>query len=276
MRLVKQLVVVVIASLVGSAVVAATHGRWWLTLLVGPAAAALSLAAYVWVVRRTEQREVTEVARRGAVRALTRGLVAGSLLFAGVIGVIALGGGYRVAGTGSLTAAAGLLGLLTAAAVAEEVIFRGVLLRVLESRLGTLGALGLTSTVFGALHLVNPGATLWGAVAVAAEGGLMLGAAYAATRTLWLPIGLHVGWNVTAAGVFGAEVSGSGVAQGLLHGVTSGPALLTGGAFGPEGSVVAVAAGLALTVVLLRLAHVRGRLVPRRRTVTAVPAAATV
>jgi len=276
MRLAQQLVLVAVASVAGSAAVAATDGRWWLTLLIGAAAAALSLAAYRWVVRRTERRPVTELARPGAARALGRGLGAGVLLFASVIGLIALAGGYRVDGTGSVAAAAGLLGMLTAAAVAEEVVFRGVLLRVLEERAGTVGALVLTSVLFGALHLVNPDASLWGAAAVAAEGGLMLGAAYVATRTLWLPIGLHLGWNFTAAGVFGAEVSGSDVAQGLLHGVTSGPALLTGGAFGPEGSLVAVGAGLVLTAVLLRLAHRRGRVVPRRRADSPAPAAATV
>ena len=51
----------------------------------------------------------------------------------------------------------------------------------------------------------------------------MLAAAYAATRTLWLPIGLHFGWNFAAAGIFGTVVSGSDTPQGLLHGVDVGP-----------------------------------------------------
>jgi membrane protease YdiL (CAAX protease family) len=103
----------------------------------------------------------------------------------------------------------------------------------------------------------------------------MLAAAYAATRTLWVPIGLHFGWNFAAAGIFGTEVSGNGTAQGLLDGVVSGPALLTGGDFGPEASLYSVAFGVVLTVVFMWLARRRGHVVPRRRRPVAAGATAT-
>ena len=102
----------------------------------------------------------------------------------------------------------------------------------------------------------------------------MLGAAYAATRRLWLPIGLHIGWNFAAGGVFGVTVSGTGASTGLLRGVTSGLVVLSGGAFGPEASLFAVLAGLVMTIAFLVLAHRRGRLVARPRRGT--PARATV
>lgn len=274
MRLVKQLVVVLAASVVSAQVVVAVQGSWWLSLVVGPLMAALTLGAYAWVVRRTERRAPVEVALAGAGGSVGRGVAIGLAMFGVVIAVIALAGGYRVAGVGSVAVALGLLGLVVAGATAEEVLVRGVLFRVVEERAGTWGAMAVTAVLFGAMHLPNPGATLWGATAIAIEAGLMLAAAYAATRTLWLPIGLHVGWNFAAAGVFGTEVSGSGMAQGLLRGVTSGPTALSGGEFGPEASVVAVLAGIVLTVVFLRLAHRRGRLVPPRRRVTAADAAA--
>ena len=69
-------------------------------------------------------------------------------------------------------------------------------------------------------------------------------------------------------------VSGSDTPAGLLQGVTSGPVLLSGGAFGPEASLFAVLAGLVMTAGFLRLAHRRGRLVPMRR--RAARAASTV
>ncbi|MGP3915880.1 hypothetical protein [Nonomuraea sp. 10N515B] len=101
-----------------------------------------------------------------------------------------------------------------------------------------------------------------GAAAATGRGVLigvgMLAAAYAATRTLWLPIGLHFGWNFAAAGIFGTEVSGNGTPQGLLDGVTSGPALLTGGAFGPEASPYTVVFGVLLTIAFIWLARRRG------------------
>ncbi|MEV4476698.1 CPBP family intramembrane glutamic endopeptidase [Nonomuraea sp. NPDC049504] len=101
-------------------------------------------------------------------------------------------------------------------------------------------------------------------IGVAIGAGGMLAAAYAATRTLWPPIGLHFGWNF-AAGILSTEVSGNGASEGLLQGVTSGAALLTGGGFGPEGSPYAVVFGLLLTGVFLYVARQRGNLVPRRR-----------
>ncbi|GIG20635.1 CAAX amino protease [Cellulomonas chitinilytica] len=265
MRLLKQLGTVGGVAVVGRVAVGLVGGSWLLQLLVGAVAAVLTLLAYAWVVRRTEHREPVEVGLAGARSALGRGLGIGVLMFVAVILAITVAGGYRIDGWGSVTVALGVLGATLAAAAAEELVFRGVLFRIIEERAGTFGALLLTAAMFGALHLVNPEATLWGAIAITVEAGLMLGAAFVATRTLWLPIGLHIGWNFAQAGIFGTVVSGSDQSQGLLVGVTSGPVLLSGGAFGPEASLFSVLAGLTLTVVFLRMAARRGRLVPSRR-----------
>ena len=65
------------------------------------------------------------------------------------------------------------------------------------------------------MHLLNPDATLWGATAIAIEAGFMLAACYAATRNLWVPIGLHFGWNFAAGRhLRGAVVSGNGESEG--------------------------------------------------------------
>jgi len=187
-------------------------------------------------------------------------------MFAAVIGNIALLGDYHVAGWGSVSGALALFGFTAAAAVTEELMYRGVLFRIIEGRLGTWAALGLTALLFGLSHLLNPNATLWGALAIAVEAGGMLGAAYVATRTLWLPIGIHFAWNFAEGGIFGTDVSGTNTPQGLLDGVLSGPSMVTGGAFGPEGSVYSVAAGLIATIAFLWLARRRGTIVaPRRR-----------
>ena len=178
---------------------------------------------------------------------------------------IAFLGDYRVDGYGSAAGAVGLFGFMAAAAVTEELIFRGVLFRIAEERIGTWMALVLTSVLFGLYHMLNPDATLWGAVAIAIEAGGTLGAAYAATRNLWVPIGLHFGWNFAEAGIFGTEVSGNGKNDGLLHSVTSGSGAITGGTFGPEASPYAVVLGMLLTAVFLWVARRRGNLVPRRR-----------
>ncbi|WP_066582559.1 CPBP family intramembrane glutamic endopeptidase [Cellulomonas timonensis] len=275
MRVLKQMVIVVGAAFLGNVAIQAVEGNWLLTLVVGLAGAAFALLAYAWAIRTTERRSPVEVGLAGAGAALSRGLLIGVLMFGAVIASIAVGGGYRIEDTGSVTAAVALIGLVAAGAVVEELIFRGLLFRLVEKRTGTWIALAVSSVVFGAMHLANPDATLWGVIAIAIEAGAMLGAAYAATRTLWLPIGLHIAWNFAAAGIFGTVVSGSDMPQGLLRGVTSGPAVLTGGEFGPEGSIYAVLAGSLLTAVFLVLARRRGNIVPSRRRAAQIASAAT-
>jgi membrane protease YdiL (CAAX protease family) len=239
-----------------------------LGLPVGVVLAALVLFAYIKAVRFVERREVAELGRDGAVADVRRGTLIGIGLFVVAIGIIAMFGGYR-AGWGSIGAMLTTFGLMCAVAAAEELIFRGVLFRIVEEMAGTWGALIVSALIFGALHLVNPDATVWGALGIAIEGGLMAGAAYAATRTLWLPIGLHLGWNFAEGGIFGVTVSGSHGTVGLLKGTLSGSAVLTGGNFGPEASLVAILVCGVPTVFFLRLAARRGRIHPRPRRTSA-------
>ncbi|MFI6656681.1 lysostaphin resistance A-like protein [Streptomyces sp. NPDC050523] len=276
MRLIWQLAAVAAVAFIGGQSVAAVQDNAFLTLVLGTVTAVLAVLVYRWVVRRTEHRPVTELAREGAGAAVARGALLGVLLFGAVILNLALLGDYDVHGLGSVGGAVGLVGFMAAAAVTEELLFRGVLLRIVEKRVGTWIALTLTGVLFGLMHLSNPDATLWGAAAIAIEAGGMLGAAYVATRSLWLPIGLHFGWNFAESGIFSTEVSGNDTKQGLLDATVSGSKLLTGGDFGPEGSLYAVLFGLLATIVFMRLARRRGHLVPSRRKANGVDAAATV
>jgi hypothetical protein len=159
--------------------------------------------------------------------------------------------------------------------VFEELLFRGVLFRLVEDSWGSYAALAVSSLFFGAAHLFNPNATWLSAVAIMVEAGIFLGAAYMLTRRLWLPIGIHAGWNFTEGGVFGAAESGT-APHGWLQSTTSGPAWLSGGDFGPEASVVTVmiCGALGLALVLWVASH-GGIVRPRRRhaTVAAAPAA---
>ncbi|MGY1525093.1 CPBP family intramembrane glutamic endopeptidase [Streptomyces sp. MN3] len=264
MRFVWQLLAVVLVSMVAGQSVAAAEDDPWATLGLGLVASVLSVYVYAWVVGRTEKRAVTEVSRKGAVGAVGRGVLIGTLVFAAVVANIAFVGHYEVDGWGSYTGAVGLAGFMAGASVTEELLFRGVLFRTMEERFGTWGALVPTSVLFGAWHLANPDASLWGATVIALSAGPMLGAAYVATRSLWLPIGLHFGWNFAASGIFSTEVSGNDTQQGLLDASTSGPTLISGGAFGPEASLYTLVFCALVTVGLLWLARRRGRLTLRR------------
>jgi hypothetical protein len=240
-------------------------------LVVGIAAAAVALLLYVGLVRVLERRPVGELRLSGLRSRLGWGTVAGLALFTTTIGLIAVLGGYRLTGWGSIGALA-TLGLMVAVATTEEILFRGVVFRLIEERAGTWIALALSSVLFGALHLLNPDASLWGALAVAVEAGALLGAVYVLTRSLWAAIGVHLGWNVAEAGVFGAGVSGSGEElSSVLVGAFTGSPVLTGGSFGPEASLLALLVCAVPTVVLLRLAVRRGRVQGPRRRVVAGP-----
>ncbi|WP_159945022.1 MULTISPECIES: CPBP family intramembrane glutamic endopeptidase [unclassified Nocardiopsis] len=267
MRLLWQLLAVAAVALLGGQALFAVQDDPWLSLVLGLLVAVASVFVYRWVVRRTERRDVTELAWTGATAATSGGALLGVGLFALVIANIAFLGGYQVHGLGSPMSALGLVGFMGAVAVTEELMWRGVLFRVIEERTGTWISLGLTGLAFGLVHMVNPHATLWGAVAIAIEAGGMLTAAYVATRSLWLPIGLHLGWNIAGSALFGTEVSGNDTPPGLLDATMSGHTLVTGGGFGPEGSVYSVVSCVIATVVFMWIARRRGRIVPVRRRV---------
>lgn len=124
-------------------------------------------------------------------------------------------------------------------------------------------AIILSGALFGLLHALNPGATLASTAAIAVEAGVLLAAAYLVTRSLWLAIGLHIGWNFTEGGIFGAAVSG-GKSHGLITTAFAGPDWLTGGKFGPEASLTAVILCVVVAAVLLAVAIRRGEWKPLR------------
>lgn len=273
MRVVWQVLAVAAVAFIGGQVTMMAKDNWWLTLIVGLVTGVVAVPVYRWVVGRTERREVTELARAGSASATVLGALFGAVLFGLVILNLVFLGSYQVNGLGSPTSALGLFGFMVAVAVTEELLYRGLLFRIVEEYAGTWISLLLGCALFGLGHLLNPNADLWGAVLIAVTGGGMLTAAYIATRSLWLPIGLHFGWNLAASAIFGTEVSGNDTPPGLVDSTLSGPDLVTGGDLGPEGSVYTLVFCSLVTVALLWFAHRRGRLVPRRRADRVAPTA---
>jgi len=232
-------------------------GPGYTVLATAVAACALGVWAYVLIMRHMARRATPEL----AVRTLGRNLGIGLALGLGVMGlsfgaVWALGG-YQVtvadlSGTERLRVLliAFLAGLLPG--IFEELMFRGFLLQSVEALSGTWVGLAVSSLVFGAAHLANPHATWWSAVAISLEAGLLIGAVFLATRSLYAAVGLHFAWNFLVS-LVGIPVSG-GEAQGLLSTTAVGPMWLTGGDFGIEASVVPVVCGTVVAVVALRVA----------------------
>lgn len=181
---------------------------------------------------------------------MATGLAVGFLVFAGITGILALLGMYRIE---SVSPKWNLVAISLAdfllVACAEELIFRGFLFRYIDERYNTAVALTVSALVFGFIHIMNSGATVWSSISIAITTGLMLGLAYKASGDLWLPIGIHWAWNFTQGNIFGFNVSGYHSAASIFTAKVDGPDLFTGGAFGPEASIIAPIFGVALSII---------------------------
>lgn len=220
----------------------------------------LLFAAYKLAIRHLGEHPRDDLPADGAVRNISLGFLGGVLLFSVVAGAAAVAGVYRITGccsTGQLVRDVFQTALL--AGFAEELLFRGILFRWIEEFAGSWAALLFTSALFGLGHIENPNATWFSSFAIAVEAGVLLGGAYMLTRSLWVPIGLHAAWNFTQGYIFDIPVSGV-PENGLTQAKLSGPALLSGGQFGLEASILALVVATAAGIWLVTLAVKRGEL----------------
>jgi hypothetical protein len=230
-------------------------------ILVAAINLALVLLAYKLAIVRLGERPRDDLPARNSLRQLGKGLALGIALFSVAVAIAGALGVYRIIGRGDGSAL--LLDLVAVGivpALIEEILFRGILFRWIEEFGGSWAALVVTSALFGLAHILNPGASWFSSFTIAVEAGLLLGGAYLLTRTLWMPIGLHAAWNFTQGAIFGVPVSGQ-ASHGLLQATLTGPALLSGGAFGLEASVIALAVCTAAGLWLVVLAVRRGEVV---------------
>lgn len=141
--------------------------------------------------------------------------------------------------------------LLFCGAAGEEIIFRGFMLQYLMRGYGSWVAIFLIGTLFGVMHSGNPGATTLG-IANTAGFGILFGAAVFRTHDLWLPIGMHFGWNVTLP-FLGVELSGLTIRVTEYRLVWNTGDLWSGGKYGPEASLMTTAVLAALALALWKV-----------------------
>ena len=264
------LVALVIAIIVYALAVAASL---WLGKLVPPigrvglAAAhaaitiALLFAAYKLLIARLGEHPKDDLSSTNAVRQTAVGLGIGFALMVACVAVAAILGVYRIVGSGDASRLA--MALISSAimpAFTEELLFRGILQRWLEDFGGSWVGLVLSSLAFGFAHYFNPNSTVLACLWIAVEAGVLLGGAYMLTRSLWMPMGLHAGWNFTQGEIFDVPVSGIDE-HGLVQAQMSGPELLSGGSFGLEASIIALIIATAVGVWMVVRAVRKGELV---------------
>lgn len=233
-----------------------------LRLAITVAMAALGLAIYIGFVHFVERRPVSELSLRGMGLELGTGLLVGASLYTACVLILMLLGIYRIDGMHPWHFMLPAIALALSSGIFEELLFRGVLFRIVEEVFGSWISLVVSSFVFGFMHLINPAATIEGAIFISIEAGLLLAAAYMVTRRLWMAMGFHMSWNYTQSGIFSGIVSGGVSEPGLIKPTIEGPDLLTGGSFGLESSLIAFLLCTTTGVILLLLAMRRGHVVP--------------
>jgi membrane protease YdiL (CAAX protease family) len=212
--------------------------------LVEPMATVTVIAALIvlqkLVLRRLGARKHDDLPFAAAPRNLAAGAVGAAGLFSLIVGIAAMLGAYVIDGWGGMKSWVFILFWAGFnAGFVEELIFRGIMFRWIEEFGGSWTALFVTSALFGLVHMGNANATWMSGLTIAATAGTLLGGAYMLTRSLWLPVGIHFGWNVTQGLVWDVPVSGYD-GDGLVDARLVGDPLISGGAFGLEASVIAL------------------------------------
>ena len=216
----------------------------WLHAVLCVVIAAMMIYLYAAFTKIFEREKAKDLPLSKFASHTALGLGIGLLYFILVSGIMFLAGCYKITGIGGP-----IMGIVRAffmfliVAVGEEIIFRGVVFRWIDEKWGFAAALVASALIFGAVHWSNPGGNWWSSLAIAIEAGLLLGAAYKWSGTLWLPIGIHWAWNFSQGNIFGFAVSGQEAGASLFLAQTQGSPWITGGSFGPEASVIAAVLG---------------------------------
>jgi len=222
-------------------------------LIKGLLSSAAVIGAYIYFFRRYEKRVITEFSNKGIAKYILIGTLLGVLLQSLTILVIIATGGFEIVAVNPISAVIIPLTVAFSVAIFEEILIRGIIFRIVEEKLGSYISLFITALIFGALHLANPNSTLMSGLCVGIEAGFLMGAAYIYARNLWLPIAIHFAWNFMQSGIFGAISSGNEKTSSLLTTKITGSPLITGGEFGPEGTIQAIIFCVLASIALLQM-----------------------
>ena len=138
--------------------------------------------------------------------------------------------------------------VFTCVSFSEELLIRGYVLKNFMSSFNKYFALIMSSLIFALMHGANPNISLIPLFNLFLA-GILLGTSYIYTKNLWFPIGLHFGWNLFQT-LFGFNVSGQDFYSLIEFKITASN-LITGGAFGLEGSIYSIVIQVVLIVFLI-------------------------
>jgi|CXWL01.1.fsa_nt_gi membrane protease YdiL (CAAX protease family) len=221
-----------------------------------------TFAALLFMARAVDKRGLETLGFNAArLLDLLTGTLLGAAIFAVPLALLVASGAARFApDLGAFSATALILALTICFfnVVTQELLVRSYIFQELWAKYGAAWAIGVTTALFVALHAapILQGGTqglIAGANILLAS--VMLGLAYVRTNALWLPIGIHLGWNGLQGPILGISVTGTDIGLGGWSVFTfPGDALLTGGAFGVEGGLFGLI-GPALGIVAVALSR---------------------
>jgi membrane protease YdiL (CAAX protease family) len=216
---------------------------------------AIALVANILTLRFFTTRRLVDLGlawNRCSVENLALGILGGAGAATLVLAPVLLAGKAHLSSTPddqpSLAVIVFVVSLLALGAMGEELMMRGYGFQILLANCGTWATIVPVGVLFALLHTANPNAT-WPGIANTAGFGVLFGYAFARSRDLWLPAGLHFGWNVTLP-LFGENVSGLRMNMTGHNMVWSVGNLWSGGEYGPEASLLTSFVMIALAIYL--------------------------
>ncbi len=227
----------------------------------GIIASVFVITGYILFYSKVEKRDITELSKKGIVKNIVFGILIGAAIQILTLFVISIPGQLQIVSVNPLSFVVTPLAVALSVAIFEEILLRGIIFRIVEEKLGSITALLLSALIFGGVHSMNPGSSIISSLCTGIV-GFIFGAVYVYSRSLWLPIAIHFSWNFVQSGIFGAVTSGNEKTSSLLTTEISGPEIITGGAFGPEGTIQAVILWSVVAIILSILIVKQNKLIP--------------
>lgn len=220
---------------------------------------AAALAVYWGAVRYGERRQVAELELKRLPLEVLLGCAIGAATMTAVVGGLWLFGWVTITPQQVTSASRALRESIQAGGI-EELMIRLIMFRLLWRAFGIWPAFVIAGSFFGVIHIFNPGGTALAALSIVAGEGVGFGL-YLLTGRVWASIGAHFAWNFTQGWIFGAIVSGyTGISGGpmRLEPMSGVADTLSGGSFGPEGSISALLVSIIASGFVLTAAWRRG------------------
>jgi uncharacterized protein len=210
-------------------------------VILSVADSAIALFSYILLFRFYEKRQVIELSLSSLAKYSISGFTTGLILQSLFILIIVITCTYSIVIINPISFLVPSLAAAFTAGFVSELIIRGIIFRIIEEHSGTVIAVIVLTVMFALMHLNVQGATALSVISTAMQAGLLLSAGYVLTRSLWFTIFLHFAWDFTEPGIFGAINPGNSIPESLITSRISGPVYLTGGQFGPQNSIQAIA-----------------------------------